>query len=329
MRCAYLCYQQGPHRAHKRQAKALNPEIVPMRLNVFPTGFKTYDLLISEGFRPSIMGFLMKRMHMTEWHINLLLGDFMSSIIKKSCLKRLVDLIYRDCDGIIANSSLTADIYQKHFGKKYTHKLKVCWPIANIKPFRERAVKNVDRASAICYLGHLTHLDGADLLSEIFYRIQNELNADNIDMYIIGTGIVYEKLLQIAEKEENFHVLGYQPRNIIKEVFKKCLIFVYPARLKFFGLPVIEAMAAGLIPIVTEMTGARDLVKRVNSKLVTPVDVNIISEKIVEILRMGPKEKIELSQKAKYVAIEHVETAKITFESFLRNFLHQSQNSIK
>jgi glycosyltransferase involved in cell wall biosynthesis len=90
-------------------------------------------------------------------------------------------------------------------------------------------------------------------------------------------------------------------------------VYLHPARFESFGLSVVEAMAAGLIPIVTEMTGSKDLVKKVDSSLIVPVDVNAISAKIVEVLSMDIKEKEALSRRAKQVAGEWSAKSKKTF----------------
>ena len=58
----------------------------------------------------------------------------------------------------------------------------------------------------------------------------------------------------------------------------RCSVYIHPARLEAFGASVVEAMATGLIPIVTEMTGAKDLVKQVDPSLIVPVNVDAISE---------------------------------------------------
>ena len=99
-------------------------------------------------------------------------------------------------------------------------------------------------------------------------------------MYVIGTGPLQAELLSVAKSLSEFKVLGYQPINVILNLFSKCQFFIYPARFKAFGLPVVEAMATGLIPLVTVKTGARDFVQKVNPNLVTPLDLKVFINKI-------------------------------------------------
>jgi glycosyltransferase involved in cell wall biosynthesis len=230
--------------------------------------------------------------------------------------------MFEYCDAIIANSSFTVEIFQKYFGKKYTKKIGVCWPLPNIKPFAEisrpflqKKLQNDHQELGMCYLGHLTYYDGADLLPRIFLNVKNELKSD-LRMYVIGSGSLYKELSQISKDLERFYVLGYQPLNIVKEIFKKCQLFIYPARFKCFGLSVVEAMAAGLIPLVTERTGAKDFVKKLDSRLVVPLDVKAISNRIAEVLTMNPMLWRELSVKARQITLSWDE--KVASETFLK-----------
>jgi glycosyltransferase involved in cell wall biosynthesis len=317
----YLAYPQGPHPAHIFQATAINASIVPYT-KIFIQIDKRSDILISEGFYPLLVASQLKRLRLAKRHVNILLGDFIIGLNKYYFLKDFLDKMFEYCDAIIANSSFTAEIFQKYFGKKYAQRIGICWPLPDIKPFAEiprfflrKKLQNNHQELGICYLGHLTYYDGVDLLPRIFLSVKNELKRD-LRMYVIGSGPLYKELSQIGKNLKGFYVLGYQPLNMVKEIFKKCQLFIYPARFKCFGLSVIEAMAAGLIPLVTERTGAKDFVKKLNSRLVVPLDVKTISNRIAEVLTMDPMLWRELSVKARQIAQSWDE--KVAKETFLR-----------
>ncbi|MCX8169906.1 MAG: glycosyltransferase, partial [Candidatus Methanomethyliaceae archaeon] len=80
-----------------------------------------------------------------------------------------------------------------------------------------------------------------------------------------------------------------------------------------------EAMAMGLIPIVTEMTGSKDVVKEISPNLIVPVDVNAIASKIIEILSMDYNERVKLSEKAKKVAQSFIINAEKSFVQTLQD----------
>jgi glycosyltransferase involved in cell wall biosynthesis len=133
------------------------------------------------------------------------------------------------------------------------------------------------------------------------------------ELYVIGSGGLSEV--------EGMKVLGLVPHDELLLLLSKCAVYVHPARFDSFAVSVVEAMAAGLIPIVTEMTGSKDLVKQVDPSLIVPVNVDAISEKIVEVLSMSFNEKKVLSEKAKQVAMEWSIKAKDVFLEVLQEVI--------
>ena len=82
---------------------------------------------------------------------------------------------------------------------------------------------------------------------------------------------------------------------------KKCSVYVNAARMEPFGINVIEGMCAGLIPVVTENVGAKDVVQRLEPSLIVKTDPKRIAEKVIEIFGMSHIEKVALSKKAKKI----------------------------
>lgn len=58
-------------------------------------------------------------------------------------------------------------------------------------------------------------------------------------------------------------------------------LYVHLGRGDAFGISVLEAMCAGLPPLVSEWTGAREAVLRVDARLVVPCDAEAAAERIV------------------------------------------------
>jgi len=108
-------------------------------------------------------------------------------------------------------------------------------------------------------------------------------------------------------------IFGAVPHQELAKLLSECSVYVHPARFDSFSLAVVEAMAAGLIPVVTKMTGSKDLVEQVDPSLVVPLDVDAISARIIEVLSMDVGEKEALSRKAKKVAEEWSARTKETF----------------
>lgn len=304
----YLSNPEGAHRAHVYQAKSINATIIPYT-KFYSYIFKDINVLTSEGFRPMLIGSALKKFGKVNMHINILFGDFIVGIGKYYLFKNLLKESLDYVDIFVANSTFTSEIFLSNFGEKYKQKVDVCWPLPNINLFskvhssllKHENYNECKHGVRICYLGHLSYYDGADLLPKIFINLRRDFR--NILMYVIGTGPLQAELLSVAKSLSEFKVLGYQPINVILNIFSKCQFFIYPARFKPFGLPVVEAMATGLIPLVTVKTGARDFVEKVNPNLVTPLDLKVFIGKISELITMNCASLKEISIKAREIAL--------------------------
>ena len=76
-------------------------------------------------------------------------------------------------------------------------------------------------------------------------------------------------------------VLPYQPRAQLHEILIGASVLIYPSRAEGFGLPVIEAMAAG-VPVISGLTAAT---REVGGEAILPVDAHAPAASIAAGLR--------------------------------------------
>ncbi|MBS7612511.1 glycosyltransferase family 4 protein [Candidatus Bathyarchaeota archaeon] len=297
LKICFLCPQGGPHPAHKPWIESLSnftnikvihiPRRIPYRLllgyNI--TLSKRYDLAIVDGFTPSPMGWFMKKIGSCKKLA------FITTSPAYMRFPRLFNFFLKDTDFIIATSSLTSSTIQKLFNFD-DRQIAICYPIPDVSNFLK--VKPSLDSQKISFLGSLIYTKGTDLLPKIITKVRTKLK--EAELYVIGSGRLSEV--------EGMKVFGFVPRDEELLLLSKCSVYVHPARFEAFGASVVEAMAAGLIPIVTEMTGSKDLVVQVDPSLIVPVNVDAISEKIIEVLSISINEKKVLSEKAKRIAAE-------------------------
>jgi glycosyltransferase involved in cell wall biosynthesis len=79
------------------------------------------------------------------------------------------------------------------------------------------------------------------------------------------------------------------------EGFGGCSVYVHPGRGDPFPVAVCEAMAAGLIPLVSDETGTKELAAKVDAGLITPIDALAISDAIIRIFSSPKQERQRLS----------------------------------
>jgi len=263
---------------------------------IFPSYILTnerYDLAIADGFSTLPVGWLMKKARLTKRLA------FITTSPALTRFPRLSSNLLKDVDFIIATSSLMSHAV-KSLG--FNKQVVVCHPIPDLSDFSR--IEPSLNSKKICFMGSHSYAKGVDLLPEIMVKVRKKVR--DAELYVIGG--------EMIRGSEGIRVLGYVPHGKrLSLLLSECSTYLHPARFEAFGLSVVEAMAAGLIPIVTEMTGAKDLVKRVDPSLVVPVDLDAISMKIIEVLSMDITEKEVLSRKAKRVAEEWSAKTKETF----------------
>ena len=307
LRVAYLCVQGGPHLAHKPWVDSLSSyldaEVIYIPRNtlcrLLPSYIltaKKFDLAIADGFSALPIGWLMKKIGLCRRLAFITTSPAIISFPKlSSSLLKSVDLV-------IATSSLMSSAIKNSFN--FSGRVVICHPVPDLSDFLK--IDPSLKSNRICFVGSHLYIKGVDLLPEIITRVRRKIK--DVEIYVIGKG-------KMVNESDGIKVFGYVPHDKRLLLLSECSVYLHPARFEPFGLSVVEAMAAGLIPIVTRMTGAKDLVKKVDSSLIVPVDVDAISMKIAEVLSMNIKEKEVLSRTAKHVAAEWSAKSK---EIFLR-----------
>jgi glycosyltransferase involved in cell wall biosynthesis len=138
------------------------------------------------------------------------------------------------------------------------------------KPFRVIMVSGMNPRKGVHYL------------LEAFKRAK----MSDIELWFVGakpTDPVLKKLMSEASKRnDNIHIKGLVPESELPSIYQQCDLFVLPSLSDGWAMVVLQAMACGLPVIVTEMTGAKEVVEEGVTGWIVPIrDVDAISEKII------------------------------------------------
>ncbi len=121
---------------------------------------------------------------------------------------------------------------------------------------------------------------------ETVLRAISKLDRKDIAYVICGKGGRKEYLENLAKElgmEDRLILAGY--RTDVAEIYKCCDIFAFPSKREGLPVSVMEAMAAGLPCVVSDIRGNNDLVKEnKNGFLYRPLDVSGFAEGISAIL---------------------------------------------
>ncbi len=117
---------------------------------------------------------------------------------------------------------------------------------------------------------------------EVVLRAIAEIGRKDMVYVICGEGDKHEYLKNLANElgvSEQLFLLGY--RNDIPEINKACDVYAFPSKREGLSLALLEAMAAGLPCVVSEIRGNRDLIDDgKNGYLCNPMAVDKFAEKI-------------------------------------------------
>jgi len=126
-----------------------------------------------------------------------------------------------------------------------------------------------------------------DLLIEAIPSVLRDI--PDARFIIIGEGSERSKLIDQAEQLNIQHRVEFLPQQSherISEIFQNADIYVSTSRSDGLCVSLLEAMASGLYPIVTDIPGSRELIAGgINGSLISPDDEAALSETIVDIVR--------------------------------------------
>ncbi|HIP60212.1 MAG TPA: glycosyltransferase [Campylobacterales bacterium] len=258
----------GMHEAHKPFVEAIGADVYPAyRSNVngfrrFVEAFKMakeypdYDIYLLEGGIPMFPLYLRKKLFRKNGFVIGLLADetFINLVKRQPHYSTAETLIHK-----ISAKVLDAAIAVSPFVKEYAEKV-ISVPIEVVRPPIPKdsyeklgKVKPNLESNIIVSVGQPRFSIGMDVLVEQFKLVKKHLE---LELWIVGRGHPKE-----YEKVDGVRVLGYVED--LSEVFKKASLFVHAGRCSAYPVATLEAMRAGLPVVVSDMTGTKEIVEKV------------------------------------------------------------------
>ncbi len=221
--------------------------------------------------------------------------------------------LLREVDGFITVSNMVrSDIINKCRVCRTDH-IEIVYPYINVDKFIN--VKPMLNRYNLVFIGNHHPIKGIMLLPEIFQYVRREIR--DVKLYVLGRKTRYTVWLKKYENED-FKIVGYDPNP--EKYFMNASVLIHPALYDAFGVVVIEAMASGVIPVITNRTGSKEFVERVSRDLVVEVDPEKIAERVIDVLLMPQDEKAVLSDKLRSLALNPIFTREYSIFSFKKAF---------
>ena len=228
-------------------------------------------------------------------------------MLQNKFIKDKINLYYLNkalqiSDLIVCVSNAVKNTYQQKFDIKDKKKVVIYNGIGN--EFFDKKIPNrnkkINSETSIIYVGRLVKVKGVDILISAVEGLLKD--GYKVNLTVVGDGNernYLENLVKELKIQNHVFFTGVQ-LNVI-EWLDKSDIFVYPSIWKeAFGISVVEAMARGCIPIVSNIGGLPEVVED-NPKYMFD-NKEMLKFKIKEIIEnneIGNKEIITYARKYK------------------------------
>jgi glycosyltransferase involved in cell wall biosynthesis len=353
IRVAYLHGRPGPHPMHERFARAVQSEFqyIDFRMRwqdkdrsvlyrmaswficafTFPHKNK-YNIFLVDNlhFMPVIMK--MMRLIRKDQKIVAYMGSHTLYFIHANRFSKLNKWLHiqalKRYDAVICEGKMAEELVKNILGPK-TPKLYTVYNGIPEEHFPSNSLPNLQTKNML-FIGHIdsenrSWYKGLDLMMDAF-QIALKKNPE-ITFTIVGDldKNVLDNILSKydTKTKKAFHFTGESNR--LDEHLKNASLYIHCARGEAFGITILIAMASGVPPIISEWTGAKEVVQQVSKDLIIPLDANILSEKIIWYLNLPVLEKQKLSIKCieiagKYTEKNAIDNFKIIFQKLISDF---------
>lgn len=292
------------HPAHRPFVKAIKADVYPAYrskaggVRRFVEAFKMakeypdYDAYLLEGGMPMFPMYLRKKFFGKNGFVVGLLADetFINLVERLPHYSKTETFVHKISCGV-----LDCAIAVSSFVKSYAENV-IDVPIEVVKPpIPEESYKKLSNvkpnleSKVVVSVGEARYSIGMHYLVEQFKIAKREVR--DLELWIVGKGHP-----KGYEKVRGVRVLGYVED--LSEVFKEASLFVHAGISSAYPVSTLEAMRVGLPVVVTDMTGTKEIVERVERvvgcEFVKPV--NRLHEGIVSYFKLDIDDREKLSK---------------------------------
>jgi glycosyltransferase involved in cell wall biosynthesis len=142
-------------------------------------------------------------------------------------------------------------------------------------------VKSLLNTSFVLTVGQISPRKNLQTVLRAFNKLKDKL--PNLQLITVGgNGWDYDKVkeqVKVLGLENRVHFLGYVSDDLLRFLYRKAVVFVYPSLFEGFGLTVLEAMASSC-PVITSNTSSLPEISGDAAILINPEDVDELSANI-------------------------------------------------
>jgi len=163
--------------------------------------------------------------------------------------------------------------------------------------------------------GQTIERKGLLLLLAVFLKKKYEDYA----LVITGKGKLDDRINAIAQKNNNIYHFGYQTQNKLPTFYAVSDFFILPSFEETWGLVTVEALAAGLPVIVSDMAGSSELIVEGDQGfIISSLSIFGIESKVQEALALSKKDYNRMKSAGESLAL-----STLSYESIANQFVNE------
>jgi glycosyltransferase involved in cell wall biosynthesis len=224
------------------------------------------------------------------------------ALFSKKILKRL--------DGAICEGGMNFELFRK-WNKKSP--AKIIYPYVDPIRFGKLSrIKPKLNNHKILFVGNGPdeYCKGLRVLVKAFAIVRKEI--PDAELYVYGSHWDEKKFPKVKG-------LKFFGKKDISLGLKEVSLLAHIGQGEGFGINIMDSMLAGVPTIVSEGTGARDLVNKVDPNYVVKINEEEVAQKIIQYFKEKPKRRQELSKSGRKLA-KHFDRKSI-LKDFKRRFI--------
>ena len=294
------------HRFKWVHKKGLIRRIVGMIISIFSIP-SDYDIYLIESYYPfAVLARKLGLLNRKAMLINIAADPSYYNIYFKRTdfrLRKILVYLMRGVDGYLSGSKMIDQFIEGIVGKvpigvfpNFVEHDKCELLNDNQPDLKSRNILFIGKGDDYFY-------KGLDVLTKSFKLVQAQM--PDTKLIVIGN---WSHSIQKKIGGKNIEFTGFIDFNKTgKSYFRNAALYLHFGRGDTFAVVVTEAMIAGLPSMVSEWTGSKDVVEKINPDFVLPLDEKRIAKKILEYFHYPLEKKETLSQQFRMMGNEYSE----------------------
>jgi len=220
------------------------------------------------------IGWLLKRLLKTPYAISLQGGDVpgfdpQTLGTYHALSGPVIRHLWHDAAAVVANAQGLADLGRRFDARTKIPVIPAGADVNSIAPKSDYASQD---AIKLLFVGRLVHQKGLDILLKALGKLDPELNWN---MTFVGQGPEHAALTSQAQHlgiMDRMTFKSWTDKAMLPGIYKNADIFVLPSRDEGMANALLEAMAAGLPVVGTDISGTREVVVQGETGLTVPAE---------------------------------------------------------